>query len=272
MTLSAPPELLSALVAFVVMVGSASLGIYVRPRLPERHRSRETTELMQVTINLLVTFAALVLGLLTASVKQSFDRTAHDRQAYTLELSILDNCLNDYGSETAVIRDQLHSYVAAVIASTWPDEPKPTGVTMPDTKNMPRVGASPVLGAMVNRIGNEINQLTPSTPFQQRTLAACIERYRQVLAGRLGVIEDARHDLFEPFYGILVFWLMIMFACFGLVSPVNSLTGITILLCATSLSSVIYVIIDLSRPYDGLFSISSNGMREALAVMLHLPP
>src|SRR5690348_1593766 len=103
MTLSAPPELLSALVAFVVMVGSASLGIYVRPRLPERHRSRETTELMQVTINLLVTFAALVLGLLTASVKQSFDRTAHDRQAYTLELSILDNCLNDYGSETAVI-------------------------------------------------------------------------------------------------------------------------------------------------------------------------
>jgi hypothetical protein len=35
---------------------------------------------------------------------------------------------------------------------------------------------------------------------------------------------------------------------------------------------VIYVIVDLSRPYDGLFSISSDGMREALAAMLHLPP
>jgi hypothetical protein len=254
------------------MIGSAAVGVYVRPRLPERHRTRETTELMQVTINLLVTFAALVLGLLTASVKQSFDRTAHDRQAYTLQLSILDNCLNNYGTETAPIRDQLHGYVAAVIASTWPDEPKPIGLTYPDTKGMPRVGASPALGAMLNRIGNEINQLSPSTPFQQRTLTMCVDRYQQVLAGRLGVIEDARHDLFEPFYGILVFWLMIMFACFGLVAPVNGVTTVTILLCATSLSSVIYVIIDLSRPYDGLFSISSDGMRETLSAMLHLTP
>jgi hypothetical protein len=270
MMLSAPPELISSILAFVLMVGSATVGVYVRPRLPERHRTRETTELMQVTINLLVTFAALVLGLLTASVKQSFDHTAHDRQAYTLELSILDNCLNDFGPETTTVRGHLHSYVAAVIASTWPDEPKPTGVTYPDTKGMPRVGASPVLGAMMNRIGNEINQLSPATPFQQRTLAMCSDRFRQVLAGRLGVIEDARHDLFEPFYGILIFWLMIMFACFGLLSPINGVTAITVLLCATSLSSVIYVIVDLSRPYDGLFSLASEGMREALAAMLHL--
>ena len=55
----------------MLLCSSAGLGILVRPRLPEHHRTRETMELMQITIGLLVTFAALVLGLLTASVKQA---------------------------------------------------------------------------------------------------------------------------------------------------------------------------------------------------------
>ena len=43
------------------------------------HRARETLELMQITIGLLVTFAAVVLGLVTASVKQAYDNAALDR-------------------------------------------------------------------------------------------------------------------------------------------------------------------------------------------------
>ena len=59
-------ETISGLVVFVLLCASAALGMFVRPRLPEQHRSRETTELMQITIGLMVSFAALVLGLLTA--------------------------------------------------------------------------------------------------------------------------------------------------------------------------------------------------------------
>ena len=266
-----PSELSSAIFVFVLLIGSVSLGVYVRPRLPERHRTRETTELMQVTINLLVTFAALVLGLLTASVKQSFDRMAHDREAYTLQLSILDSCLRDVGPDAASIRDEVHAYVAAVIASTWPDEAPPANVAYPDTKGMPRVGASPVLGALMNRIGIGIIRLSPQTDVQARILGVCAGRFNDVLNGRLGVIEDARAGLFTPFYAILVIWLMIMFACFGLVAPINSVTAIAMLLCALSISSVIFVILDLSTPYTGLFAIPSSGMREALAGMLNPP-
>ena len=86
---------------------------------------------MQITIGLLVTFAALVLGLLTATVKQRYDETAQDRQAYALQLTMLDRCLADYGPETAASRGDIHSYTAAVIASTWPDEPPPAGVQYP---------------------------------------------------------------------------------------------------------------------------------------------
>src|SRR6478672_10137063 len=69
-------EIASGLVVFVLLCASAGLGILIRPRLPEHHRTRETVELTQITIGLLVTFAAVVLGLLTASVKHGYDSAA----------------------------------------------------------------------------------------------------------------------------------------------------------------------------------------------------
>jgi hypothetical protein len=91
--------------------------------LPEHHRARETLELMQITIGLLVTFAALALGLITASVKQAYDTAALDRQRYALQLTLLDQCLRDYGPDATKARADIRSYTAAVIASTWRDEP-----------------------------------------------------------------------------------------------------------------------------------------------------
>jgi hypothetical protein len=256
-------------VVFLLLCGSAGIGLLVRPRLPEHHRSRETIELMQLTIGLLVTFAALVLGLLTASVKQSYDAAAHDRQQYAIELTLLDACLRDYGPGTENTREELRGYTAAVIASTWPDEPPPTGVRYPDTSGMPRVGASPVLGALMDRIGVEVDELAPNDAVHTRMAAQCADRYKDVLHGRMSVIEDARVGLFEPFYRVLVFWLMIIYTLFGLVAPRNTLSLATIAISALSLGSVIFVIVDLSGPYDGFLRIPSTTMRTALSAMLN---
>jgi hypothetical protein len=84
----------------------------------------------------------------------------------------------------------------------------------------------------------------------------------------LSVLETKNARLSAPFYRILVFWLMIIFASFGLVAPRHSLSVISIALCAVSLSTAIFVIFDLSRPYDGLLAISSAPMRTALDSML----
>lgn len=262
-------EIASVLLVLLLLFASAGIGIFVGPRLPAHHRTRETVELMQLTIGLLVTFAALVLGLLTASVKQAYDNAAHDRQEYALQLTLLDQCLRDFGPETAAARADVRSYAAAVIASTWPSEPRPVGVRYPDTSNMPRVGASPVLGTLMDQIGLEVSRLITTDPAHARILQICLDRYKDVSHARLSVIVDARNGLFEPFYQVLVFWLMIMFTCFGLVAPPNSLSIVTIALCAVSLSSVMFVILDLSQPYGGYFSISSTAMRTALDSMLN---
>jgi hypothetical protein len=261
-------EIASGFTAFVLLCASAGLGILVRPRLPEHHRARETQELMQITIGLLVTFAALVLGLVTASVKQAYDNAALDRQHYALQLTLLDQCLADYGPDAGKARAEIHSYTAAVIASTWPDEPPPKGVPYPNITGMPRVGETPVLAALMDRIGLEVARLMPSDELHTKLAVLCLDRYKDVSRARVGVIEAARRGLFEPFYQVVVFWLMIIFGLSGLVAPRNTLAVVTIVMTAISLSSVLFVILDLSAPYGGFFSIPSTTMRAALSSML----
>jgi hypothetical protein len=246
---------------------SASVGRYIRPRMPETYRTRDTIETMQLVIGMLVTFAALVLGLLTASVKTTYDNAARDRHAYALELSQLDRCLRDYGPDTEAARDNLKSYTAAVIASTWPNEPRPVGVDYPNPADMPVVGASWVLGDLMDRVGQEIRNLDPKTPVAVVIADDCRAIYHDVVQNRLTVIEDAGASFSAPFFWILVFWLMVIFLALGLAAPRNRLSLLGIVLCAISLSSVVFVISDLSRPYRGLMSISSTDMRTALGHM-----
>jgi hypothetical protein len=258
----------SAILVLVLLCASAGVGIYIRPHLPERHRARESVELMQLVIGMLVTFAALVLGLLTASVKNSYDAADHARHEYALQLTQLDRCLRDYGPATDAARAGLRSYAAAVIASTWPSEPPPAGVPYPSTVGMPRVGASPVLADLMNQIGIDINSLDTSNVNQARIAELCREEYRDVIRARMDVIEEASKALSTPFYRILIFWLMVIFASFGLVAPRHSLSVISIGLCAISLSSAIFVILELNEPYTGLITISSDTMRTALHAMM----
>ena len=262
----------AAIATFCLLCLSAGAGRHIHPRLPETYRTRETIETMQLVIGMLVTFAALVLGLLTASVKTTYDTAARDRHAYALQLTLLDSCLRDYGPATVTARDDLKAYTAAVIASTWPNEPPPAGIRYPSTSGMPVVGASPVLGALMDRIGQKIRGLDPHTTAEINTAADCRATYRDVVRERLVVIEDASASFSTPFFCVLVFWLMVIFLSLGLAAPRNRLALVGILLCAVTLSSAVFVIADLSRPYRGLMAISSHDMRVALERMTSPAP
>ena len=68
-----------------------------------------------------------------------------------------------------------------------------------------------------------------------------------------------------PFMLVLVFWLAILFASFGLFAPLHSTVVATISLCALSVSGAIFLILELARPFDGIIQISSAPLRDAIA-------
>jgi hypothetical protein len=255
------------LVVFLLCV-SAAVGFFVNVRLPERHRTRDSIELVHLAIGLLATFIAIVLGLLTTSVKSGFEIAYQARGTYAGELAQLDRCLRDYGLETQATRAQLRGYVAAVIASTWPNEAAPQGVAFPDAAHMRQTGEDPTLANVMNDIGVAVRSLEPTDAFHRAQGAACAGDYADVVKSRWSVIEGLHSSISTPFYWVLVFWLSILFATLGLRAPPNALNVIVIALCAVSVSTAIFVIRDLNVPYGGLFGVPSDSMRNALADMM----
>ncbi len=258
----------SSLFLLILLCTSAAVGFFVNSRLNERHKSSDSIELLRLAITLLVTFTAIVLGLLTTSVKSGFDTAYSARGAYAGQLAQIDRCLRDYGLETRSIREKLRSYVAAVIASTWPSEPPPAGVVYPDTSHMPETGETSVLAALFDEIGLEIHALQPTTVLQRSLLSACTDQYAELIRRRWNVIEGIHPSISSPFYWVLVFWLVILFASFGLRAPPNSMSTIVIAFCAISVTIAMFVILDMDVPYGGLFGIPSASMRDALSDMM----
>jgi hypothetical protein len=259
---------INSLIVFIAMCGSATIGFFIHSRLPERHRSPDSIALVQLMITLLVTFTAIVLGLLTTSVKGGFDAAHSARGDDAAKLAQLDRCLRDYGPETAPIREQLRGYVAAVIASTWPDEPRPVDVAFPDPSKMPMIGESPLLSDVLSEVGRGVHQLQPTDAFHRTQLAACVGQYGELLNARWKVIEGARGSISPPFYWVLVVWLAILFGSFGLTARPNAMVMTMTVLCALSITIAVFVILDMDEPYGGLFGVPSTSMRNALADMM----
>jgi hypothetical protein len=259
-------EIGSAVLVFVLLLIATGLGVGVRPLLPEEHKAHETVQLVQLVIGMLVTFAALVLGLMTASAKSSFDTASNDMRTYAAELIEFDTTLRELGSAGDAARRLLRQYTAAAIASTWPLEPAPGGDYPRDlgAPDNPRQLESVRLGDMLTAVGRELRQLRTQDALQQRALDDALTQYRRVIDARWKIIEEAHSSISRPFFKTLTFWLGVIFLSFGLIAPRNALALVTISLGAVSIASAVYVIVDLDTPFTGPIVISSMPLRETL--------
>jgi hypothetical protein len=261
-------ELSNAFWLLLVLLGSSAVGLFLRPLLSERHTTAETFELIRLVITMLVTFAALVLGLLTSSSKASFDRVSTDLGSLSSDLIQLDQCLRDYGPDADGARDLLRRYTAAAIASTWPAEPLPEGNYYPQHLSRSDSDArteSLALGGMLDQVGRMLRGLEPTQLAQRKLASDCLGLHQTLSQRRWKLIDDSYASISMPFYLVLVFWLVLVFASFGLSAPRNMLAYVMLGLGAVSIASAIFVIVDLDTPFNGIFSLSSQPLRHALA-------
>jgi hypothetical protein len=252
-------------VVFLLLLASTALGMWIRGRLSERHRGHETVELVGLAITMLVTFAALVMSLLIYSVKGAFDEANTDMAALAAQIVQLDQCLRNYGPETADLRSVLRTYTATVVTTTWPTQAPPPGARpLPSALPIsPGAMESVALGDVINRIDVGIRRLAPTDAFHSGIAASCLDDYHKFVEARWTVNEEARSTISMPFFVVLVFWLMVIFVCFGLNAPRTGFVFMTIALGALSISSAVFVMLDMDSPFSGVLIISSQPMRNA---------
>ncbi|WP_428542433.1 hypothetical protein [Rhodopila sp.] len=263
----------TSLVALLLFLLASGFGAFVRPKLNERHRTRETIELLQVTVTMLVTFAAIVLGLLITSAKNSFDTVEADVRSYSVALMQLDQALVAAGPPGLPIRENLARYTAAAIASTWTGEAPPEGNYYPRSlakSPTDLAEESSSLRAVLAMVQASIRDLADTTVAQRDIQAECQRQMDRVFKLRWALIEASQGSLSVPFFIVLVFWLSVIFLCFGLSCPVNPLSIVITSLSGVALTSALFVVIDLNTLFDnGFFTISSQSLRAALTEMPH---
>src|SRR5512143_3475511 len=98
---------LVGLIVVVCTFGGALLGMWLRTTLPAHHLDAESRDVVKVGIGLIATMTALVLGLVTASAKSSFDAVDSAVKTTAIQVLPLDRVLARYGAETGAIRQGL---------------------------------------------------------------------------------------------------------------------------------------------------------------------
>ena len=88
------------------------------------------------------------------------------------------------------------------------------------------------------------------------------------LAGKIGdtrwlLVQQLGQGTPKAFLALLVFWLTLLFASFGLFAPRNVISGATLMLCALAVAGAVGMILELEKGFGGLVHISPQPMRQA---------
>ena len=70
-----------------------------------------------------------------------------------------------------------------------------------------------------------------------------------------------------PLILIVVGWATVLFCGFGLMSKGHMMSLVSVLVGAVAVASAVYLILDLSSPYSGVFRASPEPLEQVLAVM-----
>ena len=120
-------------IVFVCTLGGALIGMWLSSILPQDHLSQKSQDTVKLAIGLIATMTALVLGLVTASAKSSFDTVDTAVKHTAMDILTLDRLLARYGPETGEIRATLRQAIAHRIDLIWPTESSRPALRGPQT-------------------------------------------------------------------------------------------------------------------------------------------
>jgi hypothetical protein len=238
-------------IVFVCVFGGALFGMFLKGVLPKSHVEGDSKDVVKLAMGLLATLTALVLGLLIASAKSSFDAQTADVAEMSAKVVLLDRVLANYGPEAKEVRDLLRGVVARNLDRLWPQERSTTsGPPVPP-------GGSEVLYQRIQAL-SPTNETQRSLQAQATIIAMSLGETRWLM------YAQAANSISKPMLAILVFWLTMIFISFGLSAPRNLTVTSALLVCALSVSGSIFLILELYAPYGGLITVSSAPLRNAL--------
>src|SRR5262245_12474974 len=241
-----------ALLTFATTMAGALLGWWIGRKLPPQHLSQDSRDVIKVSMAMVATVAGLVLGLLVASAKSSYDGKDAAVRQVAVQAIVLDRTLAEYGPETKQTRDFLRQLLSTRMQQIWP------------TDNAKIDIASIAAGPGVEVIQRQLLALAPQNDAQRWLQSTALQISRDASEGRWQALQRAGSGLQWPLLTVLIFWMAVIFASFGLFAPNNSSVVVALALGALSIAAAIYLMVELDQPYSGFIKLSDAPLRSAL--------
>jgi hypothetical protein len=248
-------EMLIALVIFVCLA-SASIGsLFAYGRLPARYRDDDTQTIVRLVATLFVVMTSLVLGLMINSAKNRFEAIDRDLHAFATNLILLDRMMREYGPETNEAHQRLIAYMqrASRRASSgkWLGEDE-------------LIASDQSSERLLNEVGDRLWALPASDAQRLEMKNDVRQQFRTAVTLRWNLVERSEGAIPMPLLGMVVAWLVLIFANFGFRAPRNPVIVVTFLTSAALLAGALYLILDMDSPFAGPIQISPAPLQRAL--------
>ena len=246
-----PPGI--SLLAFILALIGILLGSVMQKNLPEGQLTSGSKDVIKLGISVLAMLAALVLGLLVASAKSTYDERKSEIAQFTADVMLLDYLFVEYGDQSRAARTALRQAIAQGVEKIWIE-----GRSVP---LHPRPFTSTAEGEAFYQ---RVQDLQPTNDAQRALYSRIVKITDDLMQTRFLFFSHLRSSIPPPFLAVLLLWIIVLFAGFSLMEPANATTLASLVVCALSVSGAIFLILELDQPFGGIMMIPSEPLRNAL--------
>jgi hypothetical protein len=251
------PEKFALAVAVAIFAGGA-IGLLLQRILPESCTTGGPRDMIGAVVGLLTLLAALTMALLIWTAYGVYAGQNAAIQSLAAKALQLDLALADYGPDAKDLRLQLRASLGKTIDTVW-------GANESDA-NFAANNFTEALRNMHTR-AVALDALHPSTDAQNQALAVAKATSEAIGQSRLQMSFALTAPISYPLILIIVAWAVLLFCGFGLMSKGHVMSMVAVFIGACAAASAVYMILDLSSPYSGVFRACPAPLQQVLAVM-----
>ena len=248
------PPVAIGLLAFGLALAGILLGSVMQRTLPKGQLSPDSKEVVKLSLGIVATLAALVLGLLVASAKTTYSAREGEINQITAYVILLDNLLAKYGEGAQAARASLRKAIPPMVDHIWREAQSVLVQSAPFKAS-----------AEGEAFYQQVQELQPTNDMQRGLKQRIIEVALDLAKARLLLFSHLGSSIPFPFLAVLLLWMTILFAGFSLMAPPNTITLASLIVCALSVSAAIFLILGLDQPFSGLMAIESESLMNALS-------
>src|SRR6266480_743112 len=179
-------HLIIGLISFAAIFGGVLIGRFTARIIPNHHLSSETQSVVTVSVAVIGTLAALVLGLMISAANSSFSKRSDEVRELSLQVIRVERNLRRYGSEADDARAKLRAWASIKLEQL-----------------SPRKGHSPPSSQKgietLESVQDALLALTPKDERQKYLRTLCLTLSSNLIYERWSLEQHLGHSIPVPF-------------------------------------------------------------------------